>query len=165
MLIGPDPLMIGSQPPDIVYTWELITWSSKKQRVVAKSSTEAEYRALSQTTAEIAWLHSIFKEFGLTHKTPAIIWCDNAGAKQLLANPVFHNRTKHIEVDVHYIRDLIAQGLVEIRFVPTTEQTTDIFTKAVSIDKFRYLNSKLTIMSKPESSLREPVEKNGYAHT
>ena len=117
----------------------LITWCSKKQKAVAKSSTEAEYRALSQTGTEIAWLHSLFKELGMQHNMPAIVWCDNAGAKQLSSNPVFHSRTKHIEVDIHYIRDLINRGIVEVRFVPTKEQTANVFTKAISIDQFNYL--------------------------
>ena len=105
----------------IVCTWggNLITWTSKKQKAVAKSSTEAEYRALSQTSTEVAWLLSLFKEPELKHQGPAVIWCDNVGAKQLSANPVFHSRTKHIEVDVHYIRSMIEQGLVEVRFIPT----------------------------------------------
>ena len=102
----------------------------------------------------------MFKELGIKHKTPAVIWCDNAGAKQLSANPVFHNRSKHIEVDIHYVRDLINQGIVEVRFVPTTEQTADIFTKAVSIDQFNYLRNKLTISEQTEVTLRETVKKS-----
>lgn len=143
----------------------LITWCSRKQKAVAKSSTEAEYRALSQTATEIAWLHSLFKELTLKHKIPAVVWCDNAGAKQLSVNPVFHSRTKHIEVDVHYIRDMIAQGLIEIRFVPTLEQTADIFTKAISIEQFKYLKNKLVVNIKAESSLREAVENTDISHT
>ena len=139
-------------------------WTSKKQKAVAKSSTEAEYRALSQTATEIAWLCSLFKELGLKHKGPAVIWCDNAGAKQLSANPVFHSRTKHIEVDVHYIRNMIEQGLAEIRFIPTKEQTADIFTKAISIEQFQYLKDKL-VTPQREPSLRESVENADHSCT
>uniref|UniRef100_A0A803NKY9 Uncharacterized protein n=1 Tax=Cannabis sativa TaxID=3483 RepID=A0A803NKY9_CANSA len=127
----------------------LITWSSKKQKAVAKSSTKVEYRALSQTASEVAWLNSLFKELGIPHKLPAIIWCDNAGAKLLASNPIFHSRTKHIEVDVHYIRDQVKQGKIEIRHIPTSEQTADIFTKAISIQQFKYLKNKLVVVAQP----------------
>ena len=73
---------------------------------------------------------------------------------------MFHSRTKHIEVDIHYIRDLISKGMVEVRFVPTIEQTTDIFTKAISIERFKYLKNKLAIVLQPEAILRETVKKN-----
>uniref|UniRef100_A0A803Q706 Reverse transcriptase Ty1/copia-type domain-containing protein n=1 Tax=Cannabis sativa TaxID=3483 RepID=A0A803Q706_CANSA len=124
----------------------LITWCSKKQKAVAKSSTEAEYRALSQTATEIAWLYSLFTELGIKHKLLTVIWCDNAGANQLSSNPMFHSSTKHIEVDVHYVRDLIKQGIVEVRHIPTSEQTAHIFTKPLSISQFSYLKDKLAIV-------------------
>uniref|UniRef100_A0A803NGE3 Uncharacterized protein n=1 Tax=Cannabis sativa TaxID=3483 RepID=A0A803NGE3_CANSA len=151
MQIGQDPSLIGSRQQGTVSTWEEISslGAQKKQKAVAKSSTEAEYRALSQTATEVAWLFSLFTELGIKHHTPAVIWCDNPGAKQLSSNPVFYSRTKHIEVDVHYIRDLIKRGLIEVRYIPTKEQTTDIFTKAASISQFIYLKDKLAVVSQP----------------
>ncbi|KAL5749217.1 hypothetical protein ACOSP7_023820 [Xanthoceras sorbifolium] len=82
----------------------LITWYSRKQKVVSKSSTEAEYRALSQAATKVLWL----SELGIIIPIVPIIWCNNLGAGALAQNSVFHNRTKHIEVDVHFIREKIA---------------------------------------------------------
>ncbi|KAL5803952.1 hypothetical protein ACOSQ3_030752 [Xanthoceras sorbifolium] len=81
----------------------LISWSSRKQKVVAKSSTEAEYRAVSQAASEVLWLSSLFYELGITLPACPVIWCDNTSAASLAQNLIFHARTKHIEIDVHFI--------------------------------------------------------------
>ncbi|KAL5854235.1 hypothetical protein ACOSQ4_004037 [Xanthoceras sorbifolium] len=109
----------------------LINWSSKKQTVVAHSSTEAEYRALAQACAEVLWVQSLFSELGLTVPSCAIIWCDNTSAASLAHNTVFHARTKHREIDVHFIREKIASKQLIVQYVPTELQKADIFTKAL----------------------------------
>lgn len=81
----------------------LFQWSSRKQKVVALSSAKAEYRALSQTATEIGWVRSLFAELKLKFSARSINWCDNQSADSLASNPVYHARTKHIEIDVHYI--------------------------------------------------------------
>ncbi|XP_031264846.1 secreted RxLR effector protein 161-like [Pistacia vera] len=97
----------------------LVQWSSRKQKVVALSSTEAEYRALVQTATELAWLDSLFSELGVKVTTTHLIWCDNLSAGALAANPVFHARTKHIEIDTHYIRDQVLAKKVIVQYVPS----------------------------------------------
>ena len=95
-------------------TPNLIAWSSRKQRVVALSSTESEYRALSSASGELIWVHNLLHEVGLTLQTyPPVLWCDNRGAQALAMNPVYHARTKHVDLDVHLIRDLIATAYWE----------------------------------------------------
>ncbi|KAK6124927.1 hypothetical protein DH2020_041338 [Rehmannia glutinosa] len=106
----------------------LIAWSSKKQSVVGRSSTEAEYRALASVTTEVVWIKSLFVELGFTLKSPTVIWCDNESAISLASNPVFHAKTKHIEIDVHYIRDKVCQQEVDVRYVPSKDQVADTFT-------------------------------------
>jgi hypothetical protein len=81
----------------------LISWSSRKQSTVSHSSTEAEYKSLANTTAKLMWLQTLLKELRVTHHPVARLWCDNLGATYLLANPVFHARMKHIEVDFHFV--------------------------------------------------------------
>lgn len=85
----------------------MIQWSSRKQRAVALSSTEAEYRALSQTATEIAWVRSLFGELGMQFSAPPVLWSDNQSANSLTSNPIYHSRTKHIEIDAHYIKEQV----------------------------------------------------------
>ena len=81
----------------------LVTWKSKKQTVVARSSAEAEYRAMAHTATELTWLQHFLQEIGFSTPTPIQLSCDNQAAIHIASNPVFHERTKHIEVDCHYV--------------------------------------------------------------
>jgi hypothetical protein len=94
----------------------LISWSSKKQSTVARSSTEAEYRGLVMVTTEVVWLKIVFHELGIEISAP-ILWCDNLGATFLASNLAFHARTKHIELDYHFVREKVAAGAIHVRFI------------------------------------------------
>jgi histone deacetylase 1/2 len=111
----------------------LISWSARKQATVSRSSTEAEYKALANATAEVIWVQSLLTELGVSQNRVACLWCDNIGATYLSANPVFHARTKHIEVDYHFVRERVARRLLDIRFVPSGDQVADGFTKSLSV--------------------------------
>ena len=97
----------------------LIVWSSRKQSVVAKLVGEAEYRAIAQGVTKILWLQSLFLELGYKCGSKPIVWTDNMAAKSIVENLFFHSRTKRIEIDVHFMREKVENGEVDIRYVPT----------------------------------------------
>ena len=126
----------------------LVVWSSKKQHVVTLSSCESEYRAVAQTATEIVWLKSLLCELGVSlHNTCPIVWCDNTGAGLMTVNPVFHSRTKHIEIAVHFVREKVESKELEVRYVPTEFQIADVFTKPLTTSRFEFLKNKLNINS------------------
>jgi len=102
---------------------------------VSQSSTEAEYKALANAIAETMWVQKLLTELGIPHPPMARLWCDNLSAKYLSANLVFHARTKHIEIDFHFVRERVAQKLLDIRFINSGDQVVDGFTKALPVAK------------------------------
>lgn len=107
----------------------LVSWSSRKQATVSRSSTEAEYKAIANVTAEMIWVQSLLKELGIFQHKPPRLWCDNLGATYLTTNPMFHARTKHIEVDFHFVREQVARKAMEVRFISSKDQIADGLTK------------------------------------
>ncbi|KAJ9538392.1 hypothetical protein OSB04_031125 [Centaurea solstitialis] len=116
----------------------LISWSARKQKTIPRSSTESEYKAIADTVAELIWLKSLLRELGLNSKAPTL-WCDNLGATYLTANPVFHARTKHVEVDYNFVCEQVTQGNLKVKFISTDDQIADIFTKPLPSQKFEFL--------------------------
>ncbi|KAK9157462.1 hypothetical protein Scep_004036 [Stephania cephalantha] len=127
----------------------LISWQSKKQAVVARSSTESEYRALAHVAAEVTWIRSLLTELHFPLPAVPVLWCDNLSAASLARNPVFHSRTKHIEIDIHFVRDKVLQGDLSVQYVPTHDQIADCFTKALSTSRFHELRIKLGVIPIP----------------
>ncbi|KAL4569586.1 hypothetical protein LXL04_025227 [Taraxacum kok-saghyz] len=110
----------------------LISWRSKKLPTVSRSSTESEYRALAVVTnCEVIWVLKLLKDMRIPCKPPVNVFVDNNSAIDLSLNPVFHERTKHIEVDVHFVRDKVMDGVIEVSKIDTMEQLADIFTKSL----------------------------------
>ena len=114
----------------------LIAWQGRKQATVSRSSTEAEYKAVADVTAKIIWIQSLLRGLRVSSAHPPVLWCDNIGATYLSSNPVFHARTKHIEVDYHFVRECVAQRLLCIKFISSKDQLADIFTKPLPQPQF-----------------------------
>ncbi|XP_058222867.1 uncharacterized protein LOC131332582 [Rhododendron vialii] len=123
------------------------SWRTKKQSVVSRSSAEAEYRAMASTTCELLWLHTLLCNLAVHISTPIQLYCDNQAAMHIARNPVFHERSKHIEIDCHLVHERVQQGLLQLHHIASTDQLTDIFTKALGVDHFRLLTFKLGITS------------------
>ncbi|KAK4386004.1 Retrovirus-related Pol polyprotein from transposon RE1 [Sesamum angolense] len=124
----------------------LVTWRSKKQTTVARSSVEAEYRAMAHTTSEILWLKNLLKKLGFMYDDPVPMHCDNQAAIHIASNPISHERTKHIEVDCHFVREAVMSQEICTPFTPSSEQRADIFTKALRGKPFDVLCNKLVMM-------------------
>jgi len=123
----------------------LISWHSKKQKCVALSIVEAEYIATGSCCAQILWIKQQLEDFGVKlSKVPLL--CDNTSAINMKKNHIQHLRTKHIEIRHHFIRDHIANGDCEIKFVSTERKLADIFTKPLSKDRFYSLRNELEIL-------------------
>jgi hypothetical protein len=121
----------------------LVMWKSKKQNVVAQSSAEAEKRAMAHTASEPTWLQHLLQEIGFPARTPIPQSCDNQAALHIASNHVFQQRTKHIEVDCHLVRDKILSGDLATPFVKSEDQFADIFTKSLCKSRLEFIYSKL----------------------
>ncbi|XP_019199645.1 PREDICTED: uncharacterized protein LOC109193260 [Ipomoea nil] len=106
-----------------------ISWCSKKQPTVARSSSEAEYRSMASTTVELTWLTFLLRDIGIHLLHAPQLLCDNLSVLHMSINPLFHARTKHIDIDYHFVREKVAMGHLVTRFVPSSHQIADILTK------------------------------------
>jgi len=127
----------------------LISWKTKKQKTVAKSSAEAEYRSMSATISELEWLSHLLQDFHLPLSLPISLFCDNMAAMHIAANPVFHERTKHLRIDCHYTRDKVLEGFIQPAHVPSKAQLADILTKPLGEVHHHYLCSRLRLVVSP----------------
>lgn len=129
----------------------LVSWSAKRQRTVSRSSSEAEYKGVANAVAELSWLRNLMTELHLKISKTSVVYCDNISSVYLASNPVKHQRTKHIELDIHFVREKVAIGEVKVMFVPSSLQYADIFTKGLPTTLFKEFRSSLTI-GEPDAS-------------
>ncbi|RVW31560.1 Retrovirus-related Pol polyprotein from transposon RE1 [Vitis vinifera] len=122
-----------------------ISWCSKKQKTVARSSTEAEYRVVASTAAEVTWVSHLLSELGITLQQSPTIYCDNLSATYLCVNPLFHSRMKHVALDYHFVREKVVDGSLKVSHVNTQSQLADVLTKPLSKSRFLFLRSKIGI--------------------
>ncbi|GJR61293.1 hypothetical protein Tco_1503455 [Tanacetum coccineum] len=132
---------------------KLVSWSTKKQKSIAISTTEAEYIAMSGCYAQILWMRSQLTDYGFVfNKIP--LYCDNRSAIALCCNNVQHSRSKHIDIRHHFIREQVEKGVVELYFVSTDYQLADIFTKALPRERFEFLLPRLGMKSMSPETLK-----------
>jgi len=124
----------------------LISWRSKKQHVVSRSSAEAEYRALALVTCELVWLHTLLMSLKASYLVP-VLYSDSTTAIYIATNPVFHERTKHIELDCHTVREKLDNGELKLLHVRTEDQVADILTNPLFSHQFEHLKSKMSILN------------------
>ena len=107
------------------------------------------YRALGSTATELCWLHQLLKDLRIFLPTPPKLWCDNVSALAIASNLVFHTRTKHIEVDYHFICECVLRKDLQVRYITTNDQLADVFTKSLPTTRFQFLRSKITLPIAP----------------
>lgn len=122
-----------------------IIWSSRKQGIVATSTTDAEYIAAHDASKEIVWTRGLLQQIGYEHLGPTTLYCDNTAAETLIKNPTFHRRTKYVDIKYHYVRDVAKKGHLEVKHVASNEQRADLLTKPLTKLKFQ-TNLKLLNM-------------------
>ncbi|KAJ0492486.1 putative RNA-directed DNA polymerase [Helianthus annuus] len=125
----------------------LVSWKSKKQSTVSRSTGEAEYRAMCSATCEIMWLLNLLREVGVNCELPVKLYCDSKAAISIAANPVFHEKTKHFEVDLHFLREKVGSGIIETVKVDSESQPADGFTKGLSVEQHKVFCEKLGMVN------------------
>jgi hypothetical protein len=123
----------------------LVSWSSKRQTTISCSSAEAEYRAVAHAVVECCWLRQLLQELHIPIARATVVYCDNVSAVYMTTNPVHHRRTKHIEIDIHFVRKKVALGQVRVLYVPSSHQYADIMTKGLPTQLFTDFMSNLCV--------------------
>jgi len=121
----------------------LVTWRSKKQNVVARSSAEVEFRVMAQGVCELLWMKIILDDLKINYEAPMGLACDNKSTISIAVNPIQHDRTKHVEIDRHFIKEKLDNGLIATEYIPSRLQLTDMLTKGLPIKQFKDLTCKL----------------------
>ena len=133
----------------------LISWSSKRKPTLSRSSVEAEYRGVANVVSKSCWLRNLLLELHCPIHKATMVYCDNVSAIYLSGNPVQHQRTKHIELDIHFVREKVARGQVRVLHVPSQYQIADVFTKGLPLILFQDFCGGLSIRPPPASTAGE----------
>ena len=133
----------------------MISWSSRKQGSIAQSTTEEEYIAANDASREAVWLRELLSGLFQERLETTIIHCDTQSCLKLTENPIFHDRSKHIELKYHFIRDMVQRGAIKLQYIHTDEQIADILTKPLSFGKFVHFRDELGVAENVSLAERE----------
>ncbi|KAE8673637.1 Calcium-dependent protein kinase 34 [Hibiscus syriacus] len=131
----------------------LVSWGSKCQRSISRSTTEAEYRALADVVTDVVWIQALLTDMGILPSSTPVVWSDNTSAIAMSANPVMHSRSKHVELDLHFIREKVTADKVRVNYIPAQHQKADGFTKSLSRAYFSLFCCNLKIYCKVLESI------------
>nr|GEY37894.1 NBS-containing resistance-like protein [Tanacetum cinerariifolium] len=133
----------------------LLSWSAKRQPTLSHSSAEAEYHGIANAVAETCWLRKLLCELHTPLSSATLVYCDNVSAVYLSSNPVQQQCTKHIEIDIHFVHDLVVAGQVRVLYVPSRYQFADIFTKGLPSALFEEFCTSLSVRCPPAPTAGE----------
>ncbi|GJX15713.1 ribonuclease H-like domain-containing protein [Tanacetum coccineum] len=148
----------------VFFNSSLISWKSKKQNTLSKSSTEAEYRALASVTSEVIWILNFLKDLKIENLLPVNLHCDSNSAIKIAANPVFHERTKHLEIDLHFVREIFLKGVVKTVKVDSANQIANVFTKGLGTIQHKNFLEKLGMYDIYQNACKILIDEVGF-HT
>ncbi|XP_075083271.1 secreted RxLR effector protein 161-like [Nicotiana tabacum] len=123
-----------------------ISWKSKKQQTISRSSAETEYRSMATTLTEVVWLEGLLHELSVEVSKPIKLFSDSKATMEIAANPIYHERIKHIEIDCHFIREKIKNRLIQPEYLGSKQQLADLFTKGLGEAQHHYLLSKFGVL-------------------
>src|SRR5437667_7876310 len=138
-----------------------ISWQAKKQTTVAQSTVESEYAAMAHTAKEMIWLQYLLQDLGMSKYEPKVLFCDNQGAISLAKNPTHHAKTKHVDVQLHFIRDHVEKGTIKIEYCPTEDMLADIMTRGLAKDRHVRLLGLMGLVANTTPSRVEDITKSG----
>lgn len=138
----------------------LISWNTKKQSTISRSSAEAEYQSLAATACELKWISYLLQDLKVSLTDSITLWCDNQAAIHIVGNPVFHERTKHIEIDYHHTGNLYKDGFLTLKYLASKSQLANVFTKPLAASRFAELISKLGLVNFHQPQLELIVSQN-----
>ncbi|KAE8690306.1 hypothetical protein F3Y22_tig00110896pilonHSYRG00049 [Hibiscus syriacus] len=138
----------------------LVAWSSKKQRSVSRNTMEAEYKSVVDTAVEVTWISTLLNDLGIQQQGKSVIWCDNTSAVAMSANPIYHAQSKHVELDVHFVREKVAAGHICFNYVPVAHQVANGFIKPLSQEAFEEFRDKVKRKGADASQYAQNLEEN-----